>query len=112
MQIKEELTDAAIYVVSYFPYKIYVDASQVNSNKLILDVTDGDGQKHLNKQIDKSQNEITGELNSANLIQKGDYTVIAFFDHQSIKRKMTIHDSSMKLSENNLSKKVQAFTLK
>ena len=113
VQIKEEIKEAAIYPLSYIPNMVYVDVSKINNDKIIVDATDADGQKLVNQQLDKSQNEIAIPLKSSYIIQKGEYALTAFYNNHIVKTKLSIKDSSMNFSEiNNPPSKVQLFTLK
>jgi hypothetical protein len=112
LQIETVTKETVIYPAPKFPSKIYIDASKINSNKLIVDVMDSDGQKLANKELDKSQNEYAVELKSAYAIQKGEYTVSAFYSNYVIKSRLAIQDPSMNLSANALISKRQPFTLK
>ena len=111
-QIEPETKETVIYPASKFPFKIYIDASKINSNKLIVDVMDSDGQKLANKELDKSQNEYAVEMKSAYTIQKGEYIVSAFYNNYVIKSRLAIQDPSMNLSANAMLTKRQPFTLK
>jgi len=112
VQIKEEIKETAIYPLAYIPNLIYVDISKINNNKVIVDATNADGQKLANQQLDKSQNEIAVALKSSPPIQKGEYTLTAFYDNHIIKTRLSIKDSSLNFSERMPSGKIQMFTLK
>ena len=100
VQIRDDVKETAIYPTSNFPYKIYADVSKINGSSIIVDITDADGQKLANKKLDKSQNENAVELKSSYLLQKGDYTMTAFFENRIVRTKLFIRDSPMNLSEN------------
>ncbi|MEO5572774.1 MAG: hypothetical protein ABIT08_15445 [Bacteroidia bacterium] len=113
VQIKDEIKEAAIYPQPYIPNMVYVDVSKINNDKIIVDATDADGQKLTNNKLDKSQNEIAVALKSSFTIQKGEYTLTAFYDNHIVKTRLSIKDSSLNFSEvNNPPGKIQLFTLK
>ncbi|MEP7167751.1 MAG: hypothetical protein ABI855_00110 [Bacteroidota bacterium] len=112
VQIREELKEVAIYPLAYIPTRVYVDVSKINQPKIIVDVTDADQQKLANKQLGKAQNENAVEMKSSYSIQKGDYTLTAFYDNHIVKCKLVIKDPSMNISEDFSMIKTQLFTLK
>lgn len=112
LQMKEETKSIYIYPFSNIQNMVYIDVSQINSEKIIVDATDADGQKLASKELDKTQNEIAVELKTTNMIQYGDYTITAFYDNHVLKSKLTIQDSSMNLSEDSTPNNTQIFTLK
>jgi hypothetical protein len=112
VQIKEEVKETPIYPLSYIPNLIYVDVSKINNDKVIVDVTDSDGQKLVNQPLDKSQNEIAVALKSSRPVQKGEYTLTAFYDNHIVKTRLSIKDSSVNFSEKMPASKIQMFTLK
>ncbi|HKR07162.1 MAG TPA: hypothetical protein VJY62_21170 [Bacteroidia bacterium] len=112
VQVKEDIKEAAIYPLANVPTRVYVDITKINQTRVIVDATDADGQKLANKQLDKSKNEMAIELKSSYLIQKGDYTLMAFYDNHVIKSKLIIRDPSTNFSEDISKSKPRLFTLK
>ncbi len=100
------------YSSPYIPVKIYIDTKKINTNNLIVEVTDAEGQKLANKTIDKAGNEIAVEVNAPYIIQKGEYTMTAFYNNQVIKNKLIVKDSSLNLAEHNIKSNVQPFVLR
>ncbi len=112
VQLREDVKEIALYPPAYVPNRVYVDVSRINQSKVIVDVTDADGQKLSNKALDKSLNEIAVELKTSYCIQKGDYVMTGFYENHVIKSKLSVKDASMNLaSESNQSKNI-LFTLK
>ncbi len=112
VQLMEDVKEIALFPPAYIPNRVYVDVSKINQSKVIIDVTDADGQKLSNKTLDKTLNETAVELKTAYCIQKGNYVMTAFYENHVMKSKLIIKDSSENFSEIKTSSKEKLFTLK
>jgi hypothetical protein len=112
VQISEEIKETVVYPLSFIPTRVYVDVSKINRDKVVVDVTDADGQKLASTQLDKSQNENAVELKSGYLLQKGNYTMTAFYDNHVIKNKLVVKDPPTNVTEEAPKDKTRLFTLK
>jgi|SRR6185436_10516560 len=112
VQLREDVKEIALYPPSYIPNRVYVDVSKINQSKVIIDVTDADGQKLSNKTLDKSLNENAVELKTPYCIQKGDYVMSGFYENHVIKSKLIVKDPSTNLASEATQSKYTLFTLK
>lgn len=110
-QITEETKEISIYPITNLPGVVYLDLCKLNSEKIIVDVTDADEQKIVSKTLEKPNPSSAFEMRTVHLLIKGNYTITAFFDNIVLKNKLTVADPSMNVTENG-SPREKLFTLK
>lgn len=112
IQITEDVKEISIYPITNLPGAVYVDVSKLPGEQVIVDAIDAEGQKVASKKLNKTLNDAAFAMQTFYLLQKGEYSLIAFYDNQVLKSKLKVYDASLNFSENNTSVKNQVFTLK
>ncbi len=94
IQVSDESKEFNVSLLPDVPGAIYIDATRLDGEEIIVDAVDNEKQIVANAMLVRSQNKMSFNLVSMRTVKPASYVVSAFFDNRVLKTKIRISPAS------------------